>query len=208
VESARQPASAYLRDDVPRHGVRRRSLRLTGSTNCADSKAVRRDLPDLCMFLMGTRSRIGEALAVLWGQVNFDAGEIEITHTIIRVRGEGLLRKPTKSRAGERVLKLPLSVVAMPRSRFMAGRACVPGHVGRVPRPVEHAAGASRCPWGRSLGLGDVTQFPQDCGDCAGPQWPQRTPGGRPAWAFAAVDDEGRLPRPQGRQPSRRRCAG
>jgi integrase len=86
-----------------------------------DGKADERDLPDLCMFLMGTGARIGEALAVLWQQVNLDGGAVEITHTIIRIKGEGLLRKPTKSRAGERLLQLPTSVVAMLRSRFMAG---------------------------------------------------------------------------------------
>src|SRR5690606_17412186 len=68
---------------------------------------------------MGTGVRIGEALAVLWHQVNMDSGEVEITHTVTRIKGEGLLRKPTKSRAGERVLQLPTSVRAMLRSRFM-----------------------------------------------------------------------------------------
>jgi integrase len=70
---------------------------------------------------MGTGVRIGEALAVLWHQVDFDAGEVEITHTVVRITGEGIIRMPTKSRAGERVLKLPTSVVAMLRSRFMVG---------------------------------------------------------------------------------------
>ena len=87
----------------------------------ADRKAVERDLPDLCLFLMGTGVRIGEALAVVWHQVNFDAGEVEITHTVVRIKSKGIIRKPTKSRAGERVLRLPTSVVAMLRSRFMVG---------------------------------------------------------------------------------------
>jgi integrase len=47
----------------------------------ADPMAVRKDLPDLCSFLLATGVRIGEALAVLWSQVNFDAGTVEITHT-------------------------------------------------------------------------------------------------------------------------------
>lgn len=86
-----------------------------------DEKARRRDLPDLVFFMLATGCRIGEALAVLWSQVDFEAGTVEITSTLIRVRGEGLLRKVTKSRAGERKLPLPESAVAILRRRFMAG---------------------------------------------------------------------------------------
>jgi integrase len=46
---------------------------------------------------------------------------VQITSTLVRVKGEGLLRKSTKSRAGERTLPLPVSAVAMLRQRFMAG---------------------------------------------------------------------------------------
>ncbi len=53
--------------------------------------------------------------------MDFDSGEVEITHTVVRIKGEGLLRKQTKSRAGERVLTVPGSVMAMLRSRFMVG---------------------------------------------------------------------------------------
>ena len=38
-----------------------------------------------------------------------------------RVRGDGLLRKGTKSRAGDRTLPLPVTAVALLRRRFMAG---------------------------------------------------------------------------------------
>ena len=39
-----------------------------------DEKARRRDLPDLVFFMLATGVRIGEALAVIWSQVDFDAG--------------------------------------------------------------------------------------------------------------------------------------
>jgi integrase len=86
-----------------------------------DVLARRRDLPDLVFFMLATGVRIGEALAVLWCQVDWTAGTVEITSTLVRVRHEGLLRKSTKSRAGERVLALPSSAVAMLRRRFMTG---------------------------------------------------------------------------------------
>ena len=50
--------------------------------------------------MLGTGVRIGEALAVLWNQINLGTGTVEITHTIARPPGEGLIRKTTKSRAG------------------------------------------------------------------------------------------------------------
>ena len=87
----------------------------------ADEKARRRDLPDLVFFMMATGVRIGEALATLWSEVDFEAGTVQITSTLIRVKGEGLLRKRTKSRAGERTLPLPVTAVALLRRRFMTG---------------------------------------------------------------------------------------
>jgi integrase len=87
----------------------------------ADESAVRRDLPDLVFFMLATGCRIGEALAVIWAEVDFEARSVQITSTIIRVKGEGLLRKKTKSSAGERTLTLPASAVAVLRRRFMSG---------------------------------------------------------------------------------------
>lgn len=87
----------------------------------ADERAMRRDLPDLVFFMLATGCRIGEALAVLWSEVDLESGTVDISSTLIRVRGEGLLRKGTKSRAGERTLALPPSAVAVLRRRFMSG---------------------------------------------------------------------------------------
>ena len=87
----------------------------------ADERSRGRDLPDLVFFMLATGVRIGEALATVWSEVDWDAGTVQITSTLIRVKGEGLLRKRTKSRAGERTLPLPASAVALLRRRFMSG---------------------------------------------------------------------------------------
>jgi integrase len=86
-----------------------------------DEDAVRRDLPDLTAFMLATGVRIGEALAVLWSEIDIEGATVQITSTVIRVTGTGLLRKPTKSRAGQRMLPLPTWAVAMLRRRFMEG---------------------------------------------------------------------------------------
>jgi integrase len=63
----------------------------------ADEDAVRKDLPDLCEWMLGTGVRIGEALAVSWHEVDLAAGVVAIEYTIIRITGVGLIRKGTKS---------------------------------------------------------------------------------------------------------------
>ncbi len=84
-------------------------------------QAVAADLPDLVAFMLGTGVRIGESLAVTWSQVDLEAGTVEITHTIARVRGQGLLRKTTKSAAGQRLLPLPQWLTAILRTRQATG---------------------------------------------------------------------------------------
>lgn len=82
-----------------------------------DQVAVRQDLPDFSAFLLATGLRIGEALALQWGEVDLDHGVLNVTSTLIRVTGRGLVRKPTKSRAGQRALLLPSWCVAILRRR-------------------------------------------------------------------------------------------
>ncbi|MQA02668.1 MAG: tyrosine-type recombinase/integrase [Streptosporangiales bacterium] len=105
-----------------------------------DEKAVRRDLPDLTRFLLATGVRIGEAIAVLWSQVNFTTGEVTFDSTIIRVTGKGLLRKTTKTDTGKRTLRLPDWAMAMLQRRFLANP--------RLDAPVfPNTEGGLRDPW-------------------------------------------------------------
>lgn len=91
-----------------------------------DPNARRKDLPDLCEWMLGTGVRIGEALAVSWAEVDLVAGAVRIEHTIIRVKGVGLIRKRTKTSAGERTLILPAFAVSMLRRRKLASGGSVP----------------------------------------------------------------------------------
>jgi integrase len=87
----------------------------------SDPKAIEADLFDLTVLMLATGVRIGETLGLIWEQVNFFTSEVAITHQIVRAKGEGLLRTKTKSRAGERVLKIPSWCVSMLRARFVQG---------------------------------------------------------------------------------------
>lgn len=83
----------------------------------ADAVAARKDLPDLARFMLATGVRIGEALAVFWPEVDLAGRQVAVDHTVIRVKGRGLVRKSTKSEAGERTLPLPSWAVVMLRQR-------------------------------------------------------------------------------------------
>lgn len=49
--------------------------------------------------------------------MDLEAATVEVGHTVIRVKGKGLIRKRTKTAAGERTLALPSWAVAMLRER-------------------------------------------------------------------------------------------
>jgi integrase len=96
-------------------------VRLVRTHLANDQSAIKADLPDLVTFMLGTGTRIGEALAVLWHQANLETGRVKITNTVVRVKGEGLLSKTTKSRAGQRELAIPEWLLIVLRRRFAAG---------------------------------------------------------------------------------------
>jgi integrase len=80
----------------------------------ADEKAARWDLPDLTRLMLATGCRVGEALALSWDEVDFDAGTVNIRWRLVPVKGESIRRvKGAKSAAGERVLQLPRWCVDM-----------------------------------------------------------------------------------------------
>lgn len=73
-----------------------------------DKAAVSRDLPDLVAYMLATGCRIGEASALTWADVDLDGGTVEVRGTVLRLKGQGLVIKPsTKSAAGQRKLELP-----------------------------------------------------------------------------------------------------
>jgi len=119
----------------------------------ADPYAVRKDLPDLVRLLLATGMRLGEVLALAWHDVDLERGIVRVEATIVRVRGEGLVRKTTKSATSQRVLLIPVWCVAMLRTRREASPSTRP--VSPTPWVVGGIATTSagtcgRCGPGRS----------------------------------------------------------
>jgi integrase len=83
----------------------------------ADEEARKADVPDLVGFMLATGCRIGEAAAVTWDVLDLDAGTVEIRSTVVRVTGQGLVRKSTKTASGARTLLLPPWCIDRLRSR-------------------------------------------------------------------------------------------
>ena len=66
----------------------------------ADPVACAAGVPELVRFMLGTGQRIGEHLGVLWLEVDLGQRQVEVSSTVIRWNGHGLVRKDTKTRAG------------------------------------------------------------------------------------------------------------
>ena len=85
----------------------------------ADATAVRRDLPDLVDFLLGTGLRIGEACALRPLDVDLDAAALTVAGTVIRERGRGLvIQDVPKTTAGRRTITLPPRTVQLLQRRI------------------------------------------------------------------------------------------
>ena len=62
--------------------------------------------------------RFGEVTALERGDIDLDAGAVEVRRGFVEVRGEGLLAGPPKSRAGLRRVTLPRAVVVEMRKHL------------------------------------------------------------------------------------------
>jgi integrase len=82
-----------------------------------DPFARRKDLPQLTRFLLGTGLRLGEALGLLWDDIDFDRQVIHVRRTVVRVEGQGLVAKAPKTYAGARVLRMPSWLAELLRRR-------------------------------------------------------------------------------------------
>ncbi|SHN53105.1 Phage integrase family protein [Geodermatophilus obscurus] len=109
-----------------------------------DDRAIARDLPDLLAFLMATGLRIGKACGLTWNAADLQAGTIEVRAAAVRVRGQGLVVKTTKTDAGTRTLVLPRWCVGMLRERAARPTATADDRGGRPVFPHPWAAGATR----------------------------------------------------------------
>jgi integrase len=87
-----------------------------------DDQAIRRDLPDLIAFMLGTGLRISEASAVRWRDLDLTALKVSVRGNIVRITGKGLIRQTDESsKLKPRTLVLPSWAVKMLTERHKPG---------------------------------------------------------------------------------------
>ncbi|WP_177220912.1 hypothetical protein [Lentzea xinjiangensis] len=119
-------------------------------------------------FMTATGVWIGEVLAVYWEDIDFEAGTVDVNYTVIRAAGLGLIRKSTKTEAGERTLPRPRWALDIVRRRhevtLVSERAGLPEQPPWPARPVEHPQGHPERSWRGRVRLGDLAGLPEDGG--------------------------------------------
>lgn len=73
----------------------------------------------LFVVALGLGLRRGELLGLRWLDVDFTTGQLRVWHTLQRVRGDGVVYGPPKSRRSRRVLTMPAVVVAALRQHAL-----------------------------------------------------------------------------------------
>ena len=88
--------------------------------------------------MVATGLRIGEACAVRWEDLDLEAGTVEVRGTVLRVKGKGLVLKPSpKSEAGQRILTLPSWCIALLQQRAANGLEPIAGNAPIFPAPLS-----------------------------------------------------------------------
>lgn len=115
---------AYLDSHAARPPAQRRAKRAWADETVIANQA----LGDISRLMLGTGVRIGEAMAIGWDEVDFDAGTITIRWHLVAVRGQGLQRMPgTKGKPKSvRVLRVPRWLYAMLANRRDANPDVIP----------------------------------------------------------------------------------
>jgi len=73
-------------------------------------------------FLLASGCRIGEALGLAWGDVDWERGAVTVRHSLAHLRGRPILQEP-KTPSGVRVIALPpWGLAALKRQRALQAR--------------------------------------------------------------------------------------
>ena len=96
------------------------ALPLLLATVRADAEMNRLDLADLWEFMALCGCRIGEALALRWSSIDFDAHTISLGPSVSRVPGKGLfIHEDAKTKKSERTIVVPDALIALLRTRMV-----------------------------------------------------------------------------------------
>ena len=120
----RNPCSSLKRRDKPQIDTQEKRalsadeaqalLKHLATTDCGHMTTERRQqVHDATMFMLGTGTRPGEAMALLWQDIDAPAGVAHVYHNLEAARGREPRRKTTKTKRGQRDVPLPPNLIAM-----------------------------------------------------------------------------------------------
>jgi integrase len=99
----------------------------------ADDELCRLDIVDLFDFMLFTGCRIGEALALRWTHVDFEANGITFSATVSRARGLGLiLQEHGKTESSSRTITVAADVLELLRARDRVSELVFPSMLGKL----------------------------------------------------------------------------
>ena len=130
----------------------------------ADPDAVRKDLPDLCEWMLGTGVRIGEALAVSWDEVDLAAARSRSSTPSFGSRASACSARAPSATPGSAPCDCRPSLcdAAPPQSRRRVGTArCSRTRRGGW-RDPSNTSGICATPAARRVRLGHQPRVPQD----------------------------------------------
>ncbi|MFK4789865.1 tyrosine-type recombinase/integrase [Microbacterium sp. ZW T5_56] len=80
----------------------------------SDERLRELDMIDLVEFVAGTGTRISEAVALAWDDVDIAAGTVTICANVVRAKGKGVIRQDhSKTEAGTRTITLPSVLIGV-----------------------------------------------------------------------------------------------
>ncbi len=101
-------ANPCARVDQPRHQAERKTLWTSAELRSFLAGTAEHWAHVLWLFLLCSGCRIGEALALEWGDIDLASGNVSITKAAQRLAGEGVVSKP-KTSSGTRQVSLPMA---------------------------------------------------------------------------------------------------
>jgi integrase len=111
-------------------------MRILGAEKIAAVLEAMADTPIFAavITLMATGLRRGELMGLQWGDVNLDAGRLEIRRAVEKTKAHGLQLKPPKTKRGRRGITLPayaVEVLKQHRTKQLATRFAL--GIGKLP---------------------------------------------------------------------------
>ena len=106
----RNPCDAL---ELKRHKAARRNALTVAQQELFIEEAKGLKMQALLLFLLSTGLRIGEALALTYGDIDFGRKSVRVSKNVVFIEGERIEQDAPKSEAGNRIVPIPEGVLSL-----------------------------------------------------------------------------------------------